>query len=59
MYSSIEEEERFEVIQQCYWPLFKLVALGVPIGLEAPGLTLEIINEVDPSWVDALAKYIV
>ncbi len=35
MYSSIEEEDRDEVIEKCYWPLFRLVETGFSIGIEA------------------------
>ena len=59
MYSSIEEEERREVIHKCYWPLFNLADHGFPIGIEAPGITLEIINNIDPKWINTLNKYIV
>ena len=45
MYSSIEEISRKEVIRKCYWPLFKLADMGIPIGIEAPAVTLEIINK--------------
>jgi hypothetical protein len=58
MYSSIEENQRKAVIQNCYWPLLNLAELGFPIGLEAPGITLEIINELDSTWIDTLANYI-
>ncbi len=36
MYSSIEVGERGSVIKNCYWPLFSLAELGIPIGIEAP-----------------------
>ena len=58
MYSSIEETSRLEVIQKCYWPLFKLADIGVPIGIEAPAVTLEIIKELDQKWMSSLTKYI-
>lgn len=58
MYSSIEEASRKNVIDKCYWPLFKLADIGFPIGIEAPGVTLEIINKLDPNWVASLSKYI-
>ena len=58
MYSSIEETSRLEVIQKCYWPLFKLADIGVPIGIEAPAVTLEIIKELDSNWILSLTKYI-
>ncbi|MBT6937167.1 MAG: glycoside hydrolase, partial [Candidatus Marinimicrobia bacterium] len=58
MYSSIEEISRKEVIRKCYWPLFKLADMGIPIGIEAPAVTLEIINKLDPDWVVSLSQYI-
>jgi hypothetical protein len=58
LYSSIEKASRKDVIQKCYWPLFNLAELGVPIGIEAPAITLEIINTLDPDWVASLSKYI-
>ena len=58
MYSSIEEASRKDVIRKCYWPLFKLADVGIPIGIEAPAVTLKIINALDPDWVSSLSKYI-
>jgi hypothetical protein len=50
-YSSIEEEQRGEVVQSCYWPLLRLVRnLEVPIGIEASAYTLESIRDIDPGW---------
>jgi len=51
MYSAIEEYQRPEVIQKCYWPLLDLAESGVPLGIELSGLTLEIIQAIDPEWV--------
>ncbi|HEY4125197.1 MAG TPA: hypothetical protein VGM36_11320 [Rhizomicrobium sp.] len=50
-FSSIEEEQRGEVIQRCYWPLLKLAEKHGPIGLEATGFTLEEIAKRDPEWI--------
>lgn len=59
MFSSIAEEARKDVIERCYWPLLDLPSeAGVPIGLEATGLTLEIIQALDPVWIDALRQRI-
>jgi hypothetical protein len=50
-YSSIEEEQRAQVVQSCYWPLLRLVRnLGVPVGIEASAYTLESIRDIDPGW---------
>jgi hypothetical protein len=50
-FSSIEEEQRGEVIRRCYWPLLELARKHGPIGLEATGFTLEEIAARDPDWI--------
>jgi hypothetical protein len=50
-FSSIEEEQRGEVIEHCYWPLLRLAEKHGPIGLEATGFTLEEIAKRDPEWI--------
>jgi hypothetical protein len=58
-YSSIEEEQRWQVIQQCYWPLIKLAQdLALPIGIEASGYTLECIETLDPGWLHEMRKLV-
>ncbi len=55
-YSSIEEEQRAEVIEKCYWPLLRLARdHAIPIGIEATGYTLETIHSLDPAWIDELS----
>jgi Glycosyl hydrolase family 57 len=50
-YSSIEEDQRPEVIQRCYWPLLRLArTLELPVGIEASAYTLECIRSIDPGW---------
>jgi len=57
IYSSIEIEERPEVIEKCYWPLLKLAGVeGIPIGIELSGYTLEKISEIDPEWIKTFRK---
>lgn len=54
-YSSIEEEQRPQVIRNCYWPLLRLARrYGLPFGIEASGYTLESVAEIDRSWIDEL-----
>ena len=54
-YSSIEEEQRAEVIERCYRPLLALArGLDLPLGIEAPAYTLEAAAAVDPAWLDEL-----
>jgi hypothetical protein len=50
-FSSIEEEQRGEVIRRCYWPLLELAQKQGPIGLEVTGFTLEEIAARDPQWI--------
>ena len=50
-FSSIEEEQRGEVIARCYWPLLRLARAHGPIGIEATGFTLEEIAKRDPAWI--------
>ncbi len=54
-YSAIEEEQRRQVVERCYWPLLRLVdRLKMPIGIELTGSTLEQIEELDPVWISSL-----
>jgi len=56
-YSSIEEDQRPEVIQRCYWPLLCLVrTLELPVGIEASAYTLECIQSIDPGWTVEFAS---
>ncbi len=57
-FSSIEEEQRGEVIARCYWPLLRMAETHGPIGVEATGFTLEEIAARDPSWIDKLKELI-
>ena len=57
-FSSIEEEQRDEVIARCYWPLLRLAEQYCPIGVEASGFTLEEIAARDPQWIEALRHLI-
>ena len=59
MFSSIEEEQRASVIERCYWPLLRACEqTGVPLGLELTGLTLSIIEAIDPAWIAGLKRLI-
>lgn len=56
-YSSIEEEQRREVISCCYWPLLRLARkYDLPFGIEATGYTLEAIAAIDPAWIEELRR---
>lgn len=59
MFSSIEEEQRPEVVERCYWPLLRLpLAINQPIAIEATGYTLEAIAAIDPAWIAELRRLI-
>lgn len=54
-YSSVEEEQRPEIIQHCYWPLLRLARdYNLPFGIEASGYTLEAAAAIDPTWLGEL-----
>ena len=54
-FSSIPEEQRGNVIARCYWPLLNIVERHkVPFGIEASAYTLQVIQDIDPSWVTKL-----
>lgn len=56
-YSSIEEEQRPEVIHRCYWPLLRLAEeYNLPFGIEASAYTLEAAAEIDSAWLDELRR---
>jgi hypothetical protein len=51
-YSSLEEEQRPEVIRRCYWPILRLARrYSLPIGIEATAYTLECVAAIDPAWL--------
>jgi hypothetical protein len=51
-FSSLEADQRGEIVQKCYRPLLELPErTGFPIAIEAPGWTLERIGELDPGWL--------
>ncbi|MDY6937246.1 MAG: glycoside hydrolase family 57 [Cyanobacteriota bacterium] len=57
MYSSIEEHQRLQVIERCYWPLLDLTErYNIKLGIEASGITLEIIQDLDPHWIAKLKQ---
>ena len=57
MYSSIEEDLHAEVVSRCYGPLLRHArSTGIPLGIEATGLTLELIQAVAPWWLDELRR---
>ena len=59
MFSSIAEEQRMLVINQCYWPILQIAKeLSYKITIEATVITLLIIKELDCKWIKELTKLI-
>ena len=58
MYSSIDKDNREMVSNKCYWPLFQLADNGIPFGIEASGLSLEMLNQIDSSLIQYIRRYI-
>ena len=57
-FSSIEEEQRADVVKNCYGPLLDLAERHGPIGIEATAYTLKAIAQCDPAWLKRLAALI-
>jgi hypothetical protein len=57
-FSSIEEEQRAEVVRNCYGPLLDLAEHHGPIGIEATAYTLQAAQTCDPAWLARLAALI-
>ena len=56
-FSSVEEESRGSVIQDCYHPLLNLIEeTKIPIGIELTGWTLNQIYQIDRNWVKRFNK---
>jgi len=54
-YSSIEEEQRAQVVRDCYWPLLRLARKhNLAFGIEASAYTLESAAGIDPAWIAEL-----
>jgi len=55
-YSSISKDRRPEVVARCYWPLLGLLdqVPGLKLAIEASGHTLELIDGIDPGWIERL-----
>jgi len=55
VYSSIEEDQRAEVIKSCYRPLLELARrYELPLGIEISGYSLELAAELDPGLLEEL-----
>jgi hypothetical protein len=59
LYSSIPESRREEVIKRCLWPLLELALHHhVPIAIDSPVATLDVISRLDKQWVQRLREAI-
>jgi hypothetical protein len=55
MFSAVEEADRGRVITRCYHPILDAAErYGLPLGIEATGVTLEIASRVDPTFLRRL-----
>ena len=51
-YSSIEEEQRPDVIERAYWPLLRLPEkINAPVAIEASAYTLEAVG----NWIEGIS----
>jgi hypothetical protein len=57
-FSSIEEEQREQVVRDCYGPLLDLAERHGPIGIEASAYTLQAIRTCEPGWLERLRRLI-
>lgn len=56
-FSSINEKDRHQVIKKCYWPLLNLIKKhSLPLGIEMPAITAEVINKIDPLWIQEFKR---
>ena len=56
-FSSVEGRLRSRIVERCYWPLLDIARdLNIPLGIEASGSTLEMIDEIDPTWTVRLRE---
>ena len=51
LYSSVPVKSRHTLISNCYWPLLRIIESGIPLGIQISGVSLEIINKLDPAWI--------
>ena len=58
-YSSIEEGQRKELVEKCYWPLLRVIKdLDFPCAIEASAYTLEEIAKIDSAFISELSELI-
>ncbi|MBI5077304.1 glycoside hydrolase family 57 [Candidatus Falkowbacteria bacterium] len=59
MYSSIAEQDRIKIIENCYWPLVNLCEESkIPTGIEFSGITLELLLNLAPTLVEKIKKLV-
>lgn len=51
-YSSISAKQHLQVINNCYWPLLRIIDdLNIPLGIELTAYTIERIAAIDGKWL--------
>lgn len=56
MFSALAEDEREIVLRQCFEPLLDLVDEGHKFAIQISGLSLEIVNKLDPDLISRLSS---
>ncbi len=55
LFSSISEKDYPKIIEKCYWPILRLCERqNIPVNVELSKVTYDIINQIDPLWIDKL-----
>lgn len=54
-FSSIPPDQYSVILDKCYWPVVDLVSKGYKLGLEFSATTLDILNEIDPYFVEEIS----
>jgi hypothetical protein len=59
-FSSIEEDRRLHVIENCYRPLLRLAnQQNLPFGIEITGYTLEVVEQLSPQFLRELKDTVI
>ena len=58
-YSAVEISDREILVKECYWPLLRLLDGNTLVfGIEISGYSLQMIQDIDPTWVTELRKLV-
>jgi hypothetical protein len=54
MFSSIEKDQRKDVINRCYYQFQRYVENNIKVSIEMTAITLKIVNDLNPEFIDWL-----